>query len=123
MEAAAGAAAAEQIGSVSISEVNSVISWLADLTAKYQLPQKLLVLHQFQLSMIRDEQELDTRHDDLTILIHMDGQGTPGDKQQTWEAVTRAAPPKVRFGWKNFYVKDHPMMTPSRPWPRPRTCP
>ena len=104
----------KQIGSVSISEVNSVISWLAHLTAKYQLPQKLLVLHQFQLSMIRDEHKLDTRHDDLTILIHMDGQGTPGDKQQTWEAVTRAAPPKVRFGWKNFYVKDHPMMTPQQ---------
>jgi hypothetical protein len=104
----------KQIGSVSISEVNSVSSWLAHLTAKYQLPQKLLVLHQFQLSMIRDEQKLDTRHDDLAILIHMDGQGTPGDKQQTWEAVTRAAPPKVRFGWKNFYVKDHPMMSPQQ---------
>jgi hypothetical protein len=104
----------QQIGGVSIDEVNSVIRWLAGLTAKYQLPQKLLVLHQFQLSMIRDEHELDTHHDDLAILIHMDGQGTPGDKLQTWEAVTRAAPPRVFFGWKNFYVKDHPMMSPQQ---------
>ena len=102
----------KQIGGVSISEVNSVVRWLDGLTAKYQLPQKLLVLHQFRLSMIRDERKLDTQHDDLAILIHMDGQGTPGDKQQTWEAVTRAAPPRVFFGWKNFYVKDHPMMSP-----------
>jgi len=101
-----------QIGSVSISEVNSVVRWLAGLTAQYRLPQKLLVLHQFELSMIRDEQKLDTRHDDLAILIHMDGQGTPADKQQTWEAVTRAAPAGVFFGWKNFYAKDHPMMSP-----------
>ena len=50
----------QQIGSVSIDEVNSVIRWLASLTAKYQLPQKLLVLHQFRLSMIGDERELDT---------------------------------------------------------------
>jgi hypothetical protein len=101
-----------QIGGVSISEVNSVIRWLASLTARYRLPQKLLVLHQFQLSMIRDERELDTRHDDLAILIHMDGQGTPGDKQRTWDTITRAAPPRVFFGWKDFYVKDHPMLDP-----------
>ena len=101
-----------QIGSVSIGEVNSVIRWLAGLTARYRLPQKLLVLHQFQLSMIRNERELDTRHDDLAILIHMDGQGTPASKRQTWRTITRAAPPGVFFGWKNFYVKDHPMVTP-----------
>jgi len=101
-----------QIGSVSIREVNSVINWLAALTARYHLPQKLLVLHQFRLSMIQGEQRLNTRHDDLAIVIHMDGQGTPGDKQQTWDAVTAAAPPGVFFGWKNFFVKDHPMLTP-----------
>jgi hypothetical protein len=101
-----------QIGSVSIREVNSVINWLAALTARYHLPQKLLVLHQFRLSMIQGEQRLNTRHDDLAIVIHMDGQGTPGDKQQTWDAVTSAAPPGVFFGWKNFLVKDHPMLTP-----------
>jgi hypothetical protein len=103
-----------QIGSVSISEVNSVIGWLAGLTARYRLPQKLLVLHQFRLSMIRDEDELDTRHQDLAILIHMDGQGTPGDKQQTWQAITRAAPAGVSFGWKDFFAKDHPMMSPQQ---------
>ncbi len=103
----------QQIGSVNITEVNSVIKWLAGLTARYHLPQKLLVLHQFRLNMIIDEQALDTHHDDLAIVIHMDGQGTPADKQQTWDAVTGAAPRGVYFGWKNFFVKDHPMLTPS----------
>ena len=102
----------QQIGSVSITEVNSVVRWLAGLTARYRLPQKLLVLHQFRVSMIRDESKLDTRNDDLAILIHMDGQGTPGDKRQTWDAITGVAPPRVFFGWKNFYVKDHPMLSP-----------
>jgi len=41
-----------------------------------------------RLSMIRDEHELDTRYQDLAILIHMDGQGTPADKEQTWQAVS-----------------------------------
>ena len=102
----------QQIGSVQIGEINSVVSWLAGLTARNHLPQKLLVLHQFRLSMIQGEQQLDTRHGDLAIVIHMDGQGTPGVKQQTWDAVTGAAPAGVFFGWKNFYVKDHPMLDP-----------
>ena len=101
-----------QIGGVSSSEANSVIRWLARLTARHRLPQKLLVLHQFRLSMIRDERELDTRYQDLAILIHMDGQGSPGAKEATWSSVIGAAPAGVFFGWKNFYVKDHPMFSP-----------
>lgn len=101
-----------QIGHVNIGEINSVAGWLAALTARYHLPQKLLVLHQFQLSMINGERDLDTSHDDLAIVIHMDGQGTPGDKLQTWNAVTETMPRGVYLGWKNFFVKDHPMFTP-----------
>jgi hypothetical protein len=103
-----------QIGSVRITEINSVIRWLAGLTARYRLPQKLLVLHQFRLSMIQNERRLDTHYQDLAILIHMDGQGSPANKEQTWEAVTAAAPPGVFFGWKDFYVKDHPMLDPQQ---------
>jgi hypothetical protein len=103
-----------QIGHVDINEVNGVISWLAGLTAQYHLPQKLLVLHQFRLSMITDEQRLDTGHDDIAIVIHMDGQGTPAEKLNTWNAVVSSAPPGVFFGWKNFYEKDHPTLSPSR---------
>jgi hypothetical protein len=101
-----------QIGHVDISEVNSVVSWLAALTAQRHLPQKLLVLHQFQLAMLTGEQYLDTSHHDLAIVIHMDGQGSPALKQATWNAVTAAAPRGVFFGWKNFLVKDDPMLTP-----------
>jgi hypothetical protein len=102
----------QQIGSVNISEVNSVVTWLAALTARYHLPQKLLVIHQFRLASIQDESKLDTRHQDLAIVIHMDGQGSPAAKIQTWDAVTDVAPRGVYFGWKNFFVKDHPMMDP-----------
>jgi hypothetical protein len=103
-----------QIGSVSIGQVNGVVRWLAALTARYRLPQKLLVLHQFMLSMISNEQRLDTSHSDLAIVIHMDGQGTPANKDRTWDAVTSVAPSGVFFGWKNFFVKDHPMMSPQQ---------
>lgn len=103
-----------QIGSVSIAEVNSVVSWLARLTARYRLPQKLLELHEFRLTMIQDVQRLDTRPDDLAILINMDGQGAPTTKRQTWRAVVAGAPKGVFFGWKDFYAKDTPMLGPKK---------
>jgi hypothetical protein len=103
-----------QIGSVSVTEVNQVASWLAWLTAKYHLPQKLLELHEFRLTMIQGIQRLDTRHDDLAIVINMDGQGAPGTKLHTWRAVVANAPKGVYFGWKDFYIKDTPMLGPVR---------
>jgi hypothetical protein len=103
-----------QIGSISTSEVNRVASWLARLTAQYHLPQKLLELHEFRLTMIQNLQRLDTRHDNLAIVINMDGQGAPGVKDQTWQAVVAGAPVGVFFGWKDFYVKDTPMLDPAR---------
>jgi hypothetical protein len=101
-----------QIGSVSIAEVNSVASWLSALTAQYDLPQKLLELHEFQLSMIQNISQLDTGYDNLSIVINMDGQGAPSSKLATWQSVVAAAPPGVFFGWKDFYAKDTPMPGP-----------
>lgn len=98
------------IGGVDAAEVNSVIAWLSRLTAANHLPQKVLVLHQFQLSMLRDEQQIVTDDDNVTVLIHMDGQGSPAAKNSTWAAVTGAAPSGVFFGWKNFFAKDRPML-------------
>jgi hypothetical protein len=63
--------------------------------------------------MIEGESKLDTHEQDLAIVIHMDGQGSPADKVNTWDAVTAAAPPGVYFGWKDFFVKDHPMLDPT----------
>jgi hypothetical protein len=103
-----------QIGSVSITEVNSVVDWLAALTSRYHLPQKLLELHEFRLSMIQDIGRLDTGHDDLAIVINMDGQGAPLTKLATWQAVVANAPQGVYFGWKDFYTKDTPMLGPER---------
>jgi hypothetical protein len=104
----------QQIGSIDAAQINAVGAWLEALTASKHLPQKLLVLHQFRLSMIGDEPALKTNYDDLAVLIHMDGQGGTPNKIATWTAVVHAAPKGVPFGWKNFYVEDHPTMTPAQ---------
>ncbi|MFL6130382.1 MAG: hypothetical protein ACJ73E_15130 [Mycobacteriales bacterium] len=110
-----------QIGSVTAAEVNSVYRWLADLTAAATLPQKVLVLHQFRLDMIGDDEPLQRDRDEVALLFHMDGQGPTGSKDDTWRAVVGAAPKGVPFGWKNFYDEDSPMLTPAQTMTRKPT--
>ncbi len=103
-----------QIGGIDAAELNRTSSWLAGLVARHALPQKLFVIHQFRLSMIRNEGRLNTSHDGLSVLIHMDGQGSTAQKNSTWRAVVAARPGPLPLGWKNFYDEDHPMLTPSQ---------
>ncbi len=104
----------QQIGHVDASQVNAVTRWLATLTAAHQLPQKALVVHQFTTGMIRHEGALTTDNPHVKVLIHMDGQGSPAAKDSTWRQVVAGAPPRVAFGWKNFYQQDHPVLTPAQ---------
>ena len=104
----------EQIGSVSISEVNQTSRWLAGLTLRYKLPQKAFVLHEFQLSMLPDRAKLDTSRRELAYIVQMDGQGSQAAKLNTWHDIVMAAPVNVHFGWKNFYKMDTTLRSPSQ---------
>ena len=41
-----------------------MVTWLADLTRNNALPQKLLVLHQFQVRMITGRERLDASREE-----------------------------------------------------------
>jgi len=103
-----------QIGSVTAAEINSVIQWLADLTNEKALPQKMLVLHQFQLRMIQDRPAIDMSRPEIGMVIHADGQGSQPAKQDTWNALREGAPAGMAWGWKNFYDEDLPVLTPEQ---------
>jgi hypothetical protein len=64
--------------------------------------------------MISDRATLDTSHDELAVILHVDGFGTAGEKFTTWNALHVAPPPHVWWGWKNFYDEDQPTFTPGR---------
>ena len=104
----------QQIGSVGVDEVNQVVTWLADLTRDAALPQKLLVVHQFRLSMVADREQLDTSREELAVMVHVDGQGSQPAKQGTWNALHVGAPSPIYWGWKNFVDEDDPMLTPAQ---------
>jgi hypothetical protein len=102
-----------QIGQVAVDEVNAVAGWLADLTRERRLPQKLLVLHQFQVRMVPDRDRLDLSRDELAVMVHADGQGGQAAKQDTWRVLHQQADqPELAWGWKNFTDEDVPMLTP-----------
>lgn len=104
-----------QIGSVGADEVNTVITWLADLTRDNDLPQKILILHSFQVRMLPDVGSVDTSRPELALTVHVDGQGGQSAKQDTWRVLHNHASNIPYWGWKNFYDEDSPaMLTPAQ---------
>ena len=100
------------IGQVSADEVNRVASWLAELTRRHHLPQKLLLLDQFRLDMLPDRANIHVEPE-LALVIQMDGLGLQETKLETWDAITAGAPAGMHFGWKNFYDEDSPLRSPA----------
>lgn len=113
----------QRIGHVEAWEVDEVSEWLANLVKENELPQKALVLHQFQLQMIRDREAINTEHPELAFVLHADGNGAPEQKFDTWNVMQQDLDPTAYFmAWKNFIDEDSPMFTPEQTYdvePRP----
>ena len=93
------------IGSADAAELNQVIDYAADIVREENLPQKLLVVHQFRTSMIRNRDALKTP-DELAVTIHVDGFGTQDLKLETWGVLAGDDAPWWH-GFKLFYDEGH----------------
>ena len=102
---------ARVIGSVGAVEVNRASAWLAALTKREGLPEKIFMLHQFRSSMIRHIDQIKPR-EGLAMVQHVDGFGRPGVKLATYHAVAR--PKQFTMGFKLFYDEDRPRMSADR---------
>jgi hypothetical protein len=99
------------IGSVGAREVNATTAWLNDLVQRHDLPQKLLLIHQFTDDMV-PEAELKPRPG-LAYVLNVDGFGTQELKVAKYrEFVAQATP--FRHGFKLFYSEDTDTMTPAQ---------
>jgi hypothetical protein len=97
------------IGHVDSREVNAVTAWLAQLTKEGDLPEKLVVIHQFTDDMV-DDTTLKAR-EGLQIVLNADGFGTKPVKKSKYDAFTRRAP-GFEPGLKLFYEEDVGLMSP-----------
>jgi hypothetical protein len=107
----AGQIPGQVIGSVSAREVNATSAWLAQLVAKYQLPQKLFLVHQFTPGMV-PVRALKKR-DGLATVINVDGFGGQEVKIAKYREFVRTAKAAgLGRGFKLFYQEDTKLMQP-----------
>jgi hypothetical protein len=98
------------IGSVGADEVNDVSAYLADIVLRFDLPEKLFVLHQFTHDMIRDKPRV-RRRPGLATTVNVDGFGARSIKIAKYRAFT-AERPRFHDGLKLFYEEDTNLLSP-----------
>ncbi|MDO4916252.1 MAG: hypothetical protein Q3974_01350 [Rothia sp. (in: high G+C Gram-positive bacteria)] len=104
----------QQIGTVDAAEINETLDFVANLVKQEQIPQKLVVLHQFTQAMITNRELVDTSHPELALTMHADGHGIPDLKKDTYNTLLQGLPQGIYPSWKNFYEEDTPTLTPEQ---------
>jgi hypothetical protein len=103
---------AQKIGSTDAATVNDVSHYLSGLVRRYDLPQKLLVVHRFTRDMIQAEDQLE-RNPGVALVVNVDGFGDQPNKISKYHEFTRDL--RRRFnGFKLFYHEDLNLMSPKR---------
>jgi hypothetical protein len=98
------------IGSTDAAVINRAGAYLATLVKNRNLPQKLLIVHQFTPSMIRHKRQL-AEHPGVALVVNIDGFGNPPNKISKYRLFARRHPPRYN-GFKLFYHEDTHMMSP-----------
>ncbi len=106
-----GEVMSDYIGQVTAAEVTEAQNWLVEIAAEYNVPPKTLIVHQFDLSMIEQKDEIQPVSG-VDLVIDMDGFGSPDLKLGTYTVVITQEPIEYN-GIKLFYGQDDPLMTPA----------
>lgn len=101
----------ERIGSVSADMVNRVTRFLARLVRRHDLPQKLVVVHQFTDGMVRNKSQLKVRNN-VDLVLNADGFGTKAAKRSKYEQLAPSRRSGIYPGFKLFYEEDTGLMSP-----------
>lgn len=99
------------VGQTSPEEINQDAAYLAQMVDRLGLPQKLLVVHQFNEDMVPNRGDVGT-WPELAVTFDAEGYGTPDDKVQNYQEL---APLGSWYdGLKLFYQLDTPVLTPQQ---------
>jgi len=105
------------IGSMDAEVVNEVSAYLARIVRLHDLPQKLLIVHQFTDEMVTNRDQLATRPE-VAMVMNMDGFGTPPLKKGVYDRLsqpTRRGSDTLGGpynGFKLFFREDTGLMSP-----------
>ena len=95
----------DAIGSIDASDINAVQWYLAALSQRSQVPTKMLIVHQFQAEMITNPTAIE-RHDDVDLVIDMDGYGPADIKEAKYARYGAAA--YAAFGGIKVFLQHDP---------------
>ena len=101
----------ESIGSSSAESINAVGAYLSGIVQAEDLPDKLLLVHQFVRSELPDRQNIRV-YPRVETLLHADGFGSPGAKVGVYQQLAFPSPP-YRVGFKLFFTRDTALMVPA----------
>jgi hypothetical protein len=103
---------AQEIGSTDAATVNDVSRYLSGVVRRYDLPQKLLVVHRFTGDMIQAEHQLE-RDPGVALVVNVDGFGDQPNKISKYREFTRDLRRRYN-GFKLFYNEDQNLMSPKQ---------
>ena len=106
-----GQAPGDVIGHTTAGEVNRVTAYVQRLIARRDLPEKLMVIHQFTPHMIRKKADLRDRPG-IDIVLNSDGFGTAAAKRSKYRQLAPRATSAFHRGFKLFYKEDSGLMKP-----------
>jgi hypothetical protein len=111
-----GVVPGQAIGSTDAETVNQVAEYLARLVRTHDLPQKLLLVHQFTEGMVTEDEQIVTPPQ-VALVSNIDGFGTPEIKVGVYKQLTNAlSAPGIdagqHIGFKLFFKEDERMLSP-----------
>jgi hypothetical protein len=100
----------EDLGQVDGRKIQEAVEYVSELTEKNNLPDKLVLVHQFTGHVLTHKDAIQPT-DNVEVAINFDGWGPAADKQALYGKYIRDEPNQYG-GFKIFYDKDVPVLTP-----------
>lgn len=102
---------ARVIGGTTGRRVNGVSAYLSALIRRYDLPQKLLIVHQFTPDMVEHREQIIQRPG-IALVFHIDGFGTRAGKLSKYRLLSQNRGAAF-MGFKLFYRQDVDLLSPA----------
>ncbi|GAA0608674.1 lipoprotein [Virgibacillus siamensis] len=102
----------EDLGHVDGAEIQKAIQYVTEMVEKYQLPDKIVLVHQFGNGIITHKQRIHPTKN-VEIVLNSDGFGKDAIKMAAYGKLVKEQP--IQYGgFKLFYKIDKPLLTPKQ---------
>ncbi|MDQ3508670.1 MAG: hypothetical protein M3494_11755 [Actinomycetota bacterium] len=100
------------LGTVEGAEIQEAVEYLDELVERENLPDKLLMVHQFEQEIVTDKEAIQPT-ENVQVALHADGFGTSEAKFSKYGTLVRDQP--IQYGgFKVFYQQDTPVLEPEQ---------